>query len=141
MKIERKFTSAKADAYAGLDFTLTVSEIRNPDGSVVFRNDAVEVPAGWSQVASDVLAQKYFRKAGVAVHLKRVKEASVPEFLCVLSQMRLRWQICQKKIGSWARPVRAKCLIVWRVHGPIGAGRGDTSRLRRMHALIMMKCG
>ena len=81
MKIERKFTSAKADAYAGLDFTLTVSEIRNPDGSVVFRNDAVEVPAGWSQVASDVLAQKYFRKAGVAVHLKRVKEAGVPEFL------------------------------------------------------------
>ncbi len=81
MKIERKFTSAKADAYAGLDFTITVSEIRNPDGSVVFRNDAVEVPAGWSQVASDVLAQKYFRKAGVAVHLKRVKEAGVPEFL------------------------------------------------------------
>ncbi len=81
MKIERKFTSAKADAYAGLDFTLTVSEIRNPDGSVVFRNDAVEVPAGWSQVASDVLAQKYFRKAGVAVHLERVKEAGVPEFL------------------------------------------------------------
>ena len=38
---------------------------RRPDGKVVFRNEAVEVPAGWSQVASDVLAQKYFRKAGV----------------------------------------------------------------------------
>jgi ribonucleoside-diphosphate reductase alpha chain len=40
-------------------------EIRNPDGSIVFRLDNVEVPEFWSQVASDVLAQKYFRKAGV----------------------------------------------------------------------------
>jgi 5'-nucleotidase / UDP-sugar diphosphatase len=69
------------DAYAAIEFTTTVSEIRNPDGTVVFRNDAVEVPAGWSQVASDVLAQKYFRKAGVAARLKRVKEKGVPEFL------------------------------------------------------------
>jgi len=45
---------------------LTTSEIRNPDGSVVFRLENVEVPEFWSQVASDVLAQKYFRKAGVA---------------------------------------------------------------------------
>ena len=65
MKIERKFTSAQSPAYAGVEFTTTVSEIRNPDGTVVFRNDAVEVPAGWTQVAADVLAQKYFRKAGV----------------------------------------------------------------------------
>jgi ribonucleoside-diphosphate reductase alpha chain len=41
------------------------SEIRNPNGTIVFRLDEVEVPAGWSQVASDVMAQKYFRKAGV----------------------------------------------------------------------------
>ena len=65
MKIERKFTAAGADAYATLAFTTTVSEIRNPDGKIVFRNDQVEVPKGWSQVASDVIAQKYFRKAGV----------------------------------------------------------------------------
>ncbi|HQY43743.1 MAG TPA: vitamin B12-dependent ribonucleotide reductase, partial [Paracoccaceae bacterium] len=81
MKIERKFTRAGQDAYAGIQFGTTVSEIRNPDGKVVFRNDAVEVPAGWSQVASDVLAQKYFRKAGVAAKLKRVKEKGMPEFL------------------------------------------------------------
>jgi ribonucleoside-diphosphate reductase alpha chain len=81
MKIERKFTKAGQDAYAGIDFGTTVSEIRNPDGKVVFRNEAVEVPAGWSQVASDVLAQKYFRKAGVAARLKRVREKGVPEFL------------------------------------------------------------
>jgi ribonucleoside-diphosphate reductase alpha chain len=58
-----------------------VSEIRNPDGKVVFRLDNVEVPDFWSQVASDVIAQKYFRKAGVPARLKRVREKGVPEFL------------------------------------------------------------
>ncbi len=81
MKIERKFTKAGFDAYADIEFTRTVSEIRNPDGTIVFRNDAVEVPASWSQVASDVIAQKYFRKAGVPARLKKVKEKGVPEFL------------------------------------------------------------
>jgi len=81
MKIERKFTSGGQDAYAGIGFGTTASEIRNPDGKIVFRNEAIEVPEGWSQVASDVLAQKYFRKAGVAAKLKRVKEKGVPEFL------------------------------------------------------------
>jgi ribonucleoside-diphosphate reductase alpha chain len=82
MKIERKFTTAETGAYGSIGFATTVSEIRNPDGTVVFRNDAVEVPDGWSQVASDVLAQKYFRKAGVPARLKPVREKGVPEFLC-----------------------------------------------------------
>ncbi|WP_159964420.1 vitamin B12-dependent ribonucleotide reductase [Profundibacterium mesophilum] len=81
MKIERNFTRAGADAYADLDFTTTVSEIRNPDGTIVFRNESVEVPASWSQVASDVIAQKYFRKAGVPARSRKVREKDVPEFL------------------------------------------------------------
>ena len=81
MKIERNFTSAGADAYAALDFKTTTSEIRNPDGTIVFKLDDCEIPAGWSQVASDVIAQKYFRKAGVPSAVKRVKEKGVPEFL------------------------------------------------------------
>ncbi|MES2846071.1 MAG: vitamin B12-dependent ribonucleotide reductase [Pseudomonadota bacterium] len=81
MKIERKFTTEATGAYGALAFALTTSEIRNPDGTIVFRNEAVEVPEGWSQVASDVLAQKYFRKAGVPAASKRVKEKGVPEFL------------------------------------------------------------
>ncbi|MCR9155808.1 MAG: vitamin B12-dependent ribonucleotide reductase [Rhodobacteraceae bacterium] len=81
MKIERKFTTSGQDAYAGLEFVSTTSEIRNPDGSVVFKLDNVEVPNSWSQVASDVIAQKYFRKAGVPVALKKVKEKGVPSFL------------------------------------------------------------
>ncbi len=81
MKIERKFTKAGQDAYAEIAFVTTKSEIRNPDGKAVFSLDNLEVPAGWSQVASDVIAQKYFRKAGVPVELKRVSEKGVPEFL------------------------------------------------------------
>ena len=81
MQIERQFTTAGRDVYESLGFITTASEIRNPDGSIVFRLDNVEVPGGWSQVASDVLAQKYFRKAGVPARLKRVREKGVPEFL------------------------------------------------------------
>ncbi|WP_132243395.1 vitamin B12-dependent ribonucleotide reductase [Primorskyibacter sedentarius] len=81
MKIDRQFTRAGEDAYAGIDFVSTTSEIRNPDGTVVFHLDEIEVPAKWSQVASDVIAQKYFRKAGVPARLKKIKEKGVPEFL------------------------------------------------------------
>ncbi|CUT09694.1 Ribonucleotide reductase of class II coenzyme B12dependent EC 11741 [Bradyrhizobium sp.] len=81
MRIERRHTTSGQSPYAGIEFRLTTSEIRNPDGSVVFKLDNVEVPTAWSQVASDVLAQKYFRKAGVAARLKKVEEESVPSFL------------------------------------------------------------
>jgi ribonucleoside-diphosphate reductase alpha chain len=81
MRIERRYTTDGQSPYANIAFRLTASEIRNPDGSVVFRADDVEVPAAWSQVASDVLAQKYFRKAGVPARLKKVEEARVPSWL------------------------------------------------------------
>src|SRR5467141_1678393 len=81
MRIERRYTKEGQSAYADIEFRLTVSEIRNPDGSVVFRADDVEVPTAWSQVASDVLAQKYFRKAGVASRLKKIEEPTVPSWL------------------------------------------------------------
>ncbi|MBY6065694.1 vitamin B12-dependent ribonucleotide reductase [Leisingera aquaemixtae] len=81
MKIERKFTKPGQDAYSELAFVSATSEIRNPDGTIVFRLDNIEIPASWSQVASDVIAQKYFRKAGVPSRLKKVREKGVPEFL------------------------------------------------------------
>ncbi len=81
MRIERRYTKDGQSAYADIEFRLTTSEIRNPDGSVVFKLDNVEVPEFWSQVASDVLAQKYFRKAGVPARLKKIEENSVPSFL------------------------------------------------------------
>ncbi len=81
MKVRRRFTECGRDAYEGIEFRETSSEIRNPDGSVVFSLEALEVPAGWSQVAADVIAQKYFRKAGIPEKLRRVPERDVPEFL------------------------------------------------------------
>jgi len=81
MRIDRHFTEEGQDPYAAVAFRHTSSEIRNPDGSVVFRQADIEVPAGWSQVACDVLAQKYFRKAGVPTALRPVQEADVPEWL------------------------------------------------------------
>jgi len=81
MKIERRFTDSKKNAYASIEFHKTTSEIRNPDGTIVFSLENVEVPTSWSQVAADVIAQKYFRKAGVPAALKRVAEKGVPEFL------------------------------------------------------------
>ena len=50
MKIERRFTSPNEDAYSSIEFTKTTSEIRNPDGTVVFHLADLEVPASWSQV-------------------------------------------------------------------------------------------
>ena len=81
MKIKRQFTTAGKCAYQEINFTSTSSEIKNPDGSIVFQLDNVEVPTNWSQVASDVIAQKYFRKAGVPTKTEKVKETDVPEFL------------------------------------------------------------
>lgn len=81
MRIERRYTSAGTSPYQAIPFRSAVSEIRNPDGSIVFRLDGIEVPEAWSQVASDVLAQKYFRKAGVPARLKKVEENDVPSFL------------------------------------------------------------
>ncbi|MCC7435051.1 MAG: vitamin B12-dependent ribonucleotide reductase [Methanoregulaceae archaeon] len=65
MKIGRYFTTAGNDPYAGIPFEPRRSEIKNPDGSSVFKMESVMVPAQWSQVATDILAQKYFRKAGI----------------------------------------------------------------------------
>jgi ribonucleoside-diphosphate reductase alpha chain len=81
MRIERKFTEAGKSPYETIPFRQSGSEIRNPDGSVVFALDRFTVPAHWSQVAADILAQKYFRKAGVPAKAKTVEENSVPSWL------------------------------------------------------------
>lgn len=81
MRISRYFTKKNSSPYADFKFRQTSSEIKNPDGSVVFSLPEFEVPTRWSQVASDVLAQKYFRKAGIPAALKKVEENTVPSFL------------------------------------------------------------
>ena len=81
MKITRRFTTAGKSPYESITFRRATSEIKNPDGSVVFRLEGFEVPEQWSQVAADILAQKYFRKAGVPRRLKKVEETQVPSWL------------------------------------------------------------
>ncbi|MEJ2117526.1 MAG: adenosylcobalamin-dependent ribonucleoside-diphosphate reductase, partial [Alphaproteobacteria bacterium] len=81
MRIERRFTTADQSPYEKIEFREATSEIRNPDGSIVFRLENIQVPAHWSQVATDILAQKYFRKAGVPAKLTRVDENSTPSWL------------------------------------------------------------
>ncbi|MBN95601.1 MAG: ribonucleoside-diphosphate reductase, adenosylcobalamin-dependent [Deltaproteobacteria bacterium] len=81
MSIQRRFTQRVDDSYEGLSFVPRRSEIRNPDGSVVFLQEDVLVPEGWSQVATDIMAQKYFRKAGVPAVTRRVAEDGVPDWL------------------------------------------------------------
>ncbi len=81
MRFERRFTQAGESPFERLAFRAVDSEIRNPDGTIVFRQTAIDVPADWSQVAADVLAQKYFRRAGVPQCVVKVPEADVPEWL------------------------------------------------------------
>lgn len=81
MRIARRFTETGKDVYDAIEFRYTTSEIKNPDGSIVFQAKDIEVPASWSQVACDIIAQKYFRKRGIPQKLKRIEENSVPSWL------------------------------------------------------------
>ena len=81
MHFSRRYTTAGSSPYDSITWAARRSEIRNPDGSVVFEAEGVHVPAGWSQVAVDILAQKYFRKAGVPSATVPVAEEGVPEWL------------------------------------------------------------
>ena len=99
MRIDRRFTKAGASPYADIPFRRATSEIRNPDGGIVFQAADIDVPANWSQVAVDVLAQKYFRKAGVPKRLKADTEADVPEFL----QRRLADEAAMQMLPKEAR--------------------------------------
>ncbi|MCF6269215.1 MAG: vitamin B12-dependent ribonucleotide reductase [Melioribacteraceae bacterium] len=81
MKIKRRFTNPKVSPFDLMEFVTRTSEIKNPNGSVVFKMDDVEIPKGWSQVATDIIAQKYFRKAGVPRLTKKLHEKGVPKWL------------------------------------------------------------
>lgn len=99
MKIQRRCTIKGQSPYDSIVFRSASSEIKNPDGSIVFKLDGIEVPEAWSQVACDVLAQKYFRKAGVPVDVVPVSEDGVPSWL---------WRSDAKQGTSFTSEVNAK---------------------------------
>jgi adenosylcobalamin-dependent ribonucleoside-diphosphate reductase len=83
MKIDRRFVKDVVVSYPGIEWRKVRCEIARPDGSIVFAQDDVEVPAHWSQTAADILAQKYFRRTGVPRphEFENIAEAGVPLWL------------------------------------------------------------
>ncbi|MEK9774055.1 MAG: vitamin B12-dependent ribonucleotide reductase, partial [Candidatus Woesearchaeota archaeon] len=91
--IDRKFTKEDVSAYDMFNYDLRSSVIRNPDGSVVFEMNNVEVPSFYSQIATDILAQKYFRKRGVPT----TDENGNP----VLGSENSIKQVVNRMVGCW----------------------------------------
>ncbi|MGQ0695031.1 MAG: vitamin B12-dependent ribonucleotide reductase [Nitrospiraceae bacterium] len=101
MRIERRFTRRGQDPYDGLTFVKRSSEIRNPDGSTVFKLDNVDVPQHWSQLSIDILAQKYFRKAGVPQRDQNGQPLVDPDGKPVLGGEHDARQVFERMAGCW----------------------------------------
>lgn len=101
MRIARRFTVSGESVYDMFTYKLRESLLKNPDGKVVFQMDDVEVPERWSQVATDILAQKYFRRAGVP----QVDDAGNPvigeDGKPVLGRERSIRQVVHRLVGCW----------------------------------------
>ncbi|NOZ12357.1 MAG: vitamin B12-dependent ribonucleotide reductase [Acidobacteria bacterium] len=81
MKVSRYFTGNLTNPTDGVHFSGRSSRMVNPDGTLVFEASDVMVPESWSQVATDIMAQKYFRKAGIPKKRKPVREDGIPRWL------------------------------------------------------------
>lgn len=81
MQITRKYTTAGHDPYADIPFKTVSSEVRALDGRVIAKAADFKAPEAWSQVACDILAQKYFRRAGVPSKTRSVPEEDIPTWL------------------------------------------------------------
>ncbi len=101
MRIERRFTRKGQGPYEGIQFVKRSSEIRNPDGSVVFKLDGIDVPEQWTQLAIDILAQKYFRKAGIPQTGSDGKPLTGPDGKPALGGERDARQVFHRLAGCW----------------------------------------
>ena len=81
LKIPRYHTRAGESPYASIAFHRVTASLRAATGNIVFEQHKVEVPKSWSQTATDILAQKYFRRRGIPQFLKRIPEKGIPTFL------------------------------------------------------------
>ena len=101
MKIERRFTRRGRGPYDNLTFVKRSSEIRNPDGSTVFKLDDIDVPEQWSQLAIDILAQKYFRKAGIPQRDQNGQPILGPDGKPALGGEHDARQVFERMAGCW----------------------------------------
>ncbi|MCS7176847.1 MAG: vitamin B12-dependent ribonucleotide reductase [Candidatus Kapabacteria bacterium] len=101
MKIPRRFTEAGRSPYDYFSYERRSSVLRNPDGTVVFEMHNVEVPIHWSQVATDILAQKYFRKTGVPQYDEHGNPLLDSEGKPILGPERSIKQVVHRLAGCW----------------------------------------
>ena len=101
MKINKYFTKDSDNPYSMVQYTFRSSSMRNPDGSVVFEMDNIEVPKQWSQMATDILAQKYMRKTGVPQKDKRGKIRKDKDGNPVLGSENSIKQVVHRLAGTW----------------------------------------
>ena len=100
LSFARKYTRDDVSVFEQFEYDYRTSVIRNPSGEVVFEMNNVEVPKGWSQIATDILAQKYFRKAGVPQPDGSVgHETSVKQ---VAHRMANCWRVWGERYGYFA---------------------------------------
>src|SRR5688572_30944721 len=101
MKITRKFTVAGTDPFASVKWVKRSSRITNPDGSVVFEMKDAEVPEGWSQLATDIMVSKYFRKAGVPQDGADGKPLAATDGRPATGPERSARQVIHRLAGCW----------------------------------------
>jgi len=101
LKISRLFTKEGNDPLDMFEYEFRSSTIRNADGSVVFEMADVEVPRGWSQVATDILAQKYFRKAGVPQYDGNGNVLKNPQGGPITGSEKSIRQVVRRLAGCW----------------------------------------
>ncbi len=101
MKITRQFTTAGQNVYDAVEWTKRSSRITNPDGSVVFEMKDAEIPASWSQLATDIMVSKYFRKAGVPQFDDAGKAKLNDDGSPVTGPERSARQVIDRLVGCW----------------------------------------
>jgi ribonucleoside-diphosphate reductase alpha chain len=101
LRITRRFTEAGKDAYDRIEWSRRDSRISNPDGSIVFEMTDAEIPTGWSQVASDIMVSKYFRKAGVPQFDDEGNQVVGDDGEPVLGPERSARQVFDRLAGTW----------------------------------------
>src|SRR6516225_9034880 len=106
LQFSRRFTKEGTSAFDLFEYDYRTSVIRNPNGEIVFAMNNVEVPKQWSQIATDILAQKYFRKAGVPQPDGSLgRETSVKQ---VVHRMAHCWRAWGERYGYFASAADAQ---------------------------------
>ena len=121
MKIERRFTKPDVDVYSQFEWSTRTSRITNPDGSVVFEMKDAQIPKKWSQLATDIMVSKYFRKAGVPVKngqlgvgsgtKKDASSLSTPDSPLPTTSEKSARQVIHRLAGCWTALGRGRTAI------------------------------